>query len=129
MVKVLILVRLNCYRNIKWIEDILIKNSDFQQLAGKKALINDYFNNKTIIIDATETPIQRPKKRQKQSYSGKKKKTHDQNTSNYRTRKKKKIIATSFSLGKKQDYALLDFLHYLLKNCKNICKKDTNRKI
>ncbi|WP_416375065.1 transposase family protein [Spiroplasma poulsonii] len=66
----------NCYRNIKWIEDILIKNSDFQQLAGKKALINDdYFNDKTIIIiDATETPIQRPKKRQKQSYSGKKKK-------------------------------------------------------
>ncbi|WP_338981465.1 hypothetical protein [Spiroplasma endosymbiont of Eupeodes luniger] len=34
----------------------------FQQLAGKKALINDYFNDKTIIIDATETPIQRPKK-------------------------------------------------------------------
>ncbi|UNF62091.1 transposase family protein [Spiroplasma poulsonii] len=22
----------NCYRNIKWIRDILIKNSDFQQL-------------------------------------------------------------------------------------------------
>ncbi|UNF61702.1 hypothetical protein [Spiroplasma poulsonii] len=31
LVKVSILVRLNCYRNIKWIEDILIKNSDFQQ--------------------------------------------------------------------------------------------------
>ncbi|WP_416375229.1 helix-turn-helix domain-containing protein [Spiroplasma poulsonii] len=55
----------NCYRNIKWIEDILIKNSDFQQLAGKKALINDIFNDKTIIIDATETPIQRPKKKTK----------------------------------------------------------------
>lgn len=52
----------SCYRNIKWIEDILIRNSDFQQLAGKKALINDYFIDKTIIIDATETPIQRPKK-------------------------------------------------------------------
>lgn len=52
----------NCYRNIKWIEDVLIKHHDFQQLAGKKALINDYFNDKTIIIDATETPIQRPKK-------------------------------------------------------------------
>ncbi|UZQ30138.1 MAG: transposase family protein [Spiroplasma phoeniceum] len=52
----------NCYRNIKWIEDILIKHPDFQQVAGKKALINDYFNDKTIIIDATETPIQRPKK-------------------------------------------------------------------
>jgi hypothetical protein len=52
----------NCYRNIKWIEDVLIKHNDFQQLIGKKALINDYFNDKTIIIDATETPIQRPKK-------------------------------------------------------------------
>ncbi|WP_241969991.1 helix-turn-helix domain-containing protein [Spiroplasma poulsonii] len=40
----------NCYRNIKWIEDILIKNSDFQQLAGKKALINDYFNDKKLLL-------------------------------------------------------------------------------
>ncbi|WP_241969989.1 helix-turn-helix domain-containing protein [Spiroplasma poulsonii] len=40
----------NCYRNIKWIEDILIKNSDFQQLAGKKALINDYFNDITLLL-------------------------------------------------------------------------------
>ncbi|UZQ31008.1 MAG: transposase family protein [Spiroplasma phoeniceum] len=32
------------YRNIKWIEDILIKNSDFQQLAGKKSLI-DFLHN------------------------------------------------------------------------------------
>ncbi|UNF61245.1 hypothetical protein [Spiroplasma poulsonii] len=39
-------------------------------------------------------PIQRPK-RQKQSYSGKKKKTRS-NTSNYRTRNQK-IIATSFA--------------------------------
>ncbi|WP_342223495.1 transposase family protein [Spiroplasma endosymbiont of Asaphidion curtum] len=30
----------SCYRNIKWIEDILIKHPDFQQLAGKKALID-----------------------------------------------------------------------------------------
>ncbi|WP_416375159.1 helix-turn-helix domain-containing protein [Spiroplasma poulsonii] len=90
----------NCYRNIKWIEDILIKNSDFQQLAGKKALINDYFNDKTIIIDATETPIQRPKKRQKQSYSGKKEKTHDQNTSNYRTRNQKNYCNKFFARKK-----------------------------
>ncbi|WP_105628997.1 IS5 family transposase [Spiroplasma poulsonii] len=95
----------NCYRNIKWIEDILIKNSDFQQLAGKKALINDYFNDKTIIIDATETPIQRPKKGQKQSYSGKKKK-HTIKTQVIIEQETKKIIATSFSLEKKHDYAL-----------------------
>lgn len=52
----------NCYRNIKWIENTLIKHPNFQQLAGQKTLINKHFNDKTIIIDATETPIQRPKK-------------------------------------------------------------------
>ncbi|WP_105628911.1 IS5 family transposase [Spiroplasma poulsonii] len=110
----------NFYRNIKWIEDILIKNSDFQQLAGKKALINDYFNDKTIIIDATETPIQRPKKGQKQSYSGKKKK-HTIKTQVIIEQETKKIIATSFSLGKKHDYALFKELKIpILKNTKLI---------
>lgn len=52
----------NCYRNIKWIEDTLIKHPDFQQLVGQKSLLSDKFKNKTIIIDVTETPIQRPKK-------------------------------------------------------------------
>lgn len=52
----------NCYRNIKWIENTLIKNPDFQQLDGQKSLLNDDFKDKTVIIDVTETPIQRPKK-------------------------------------------------------------------
>lgn len=52
----------NCYRNIKWIEDVLIKNPDFQKLSGQKALIKEHFSDKSIIIDVTETPIQRPKK-------------------------------------------------------------------
>ncbi|WP_416375328.1 hypothetical protein [Spiroplasma poulsonii] len=40
-------------------------------------------------------PIQ--KKEKKQSYSGKKKKnTHDQNTSNYRTRNQKKLLQQVF---------------------------------
>ncbi|UZQ30206.1 MAG: IS5 family transposase [Spiroplasma phoeniceum] len=110
----------NCYRNIKWIEDILIKHPDFQQVAGKKALINDYFNDKTIIIDATETPIQRPKKGQKQSYSGKKKK-HTIKTQVIIEQETKKIIATSFSLGKKHDYALFkESKIAILKNTKLI---------
>ncbi|UZQ29222.1 MAG: IS5 family transposase [Spiroplasma phoeniceum] len=110
----------NCYRNIKWIEDILIKHPDFQQVAGKKALINDYFNDKTIIIDATETPIQRPKKRQKQSYSGKKKK-HIIKTQVIIEQETEKIIATSFSLGKKHDYALFkESKIAILKNTKLI---------
>ncbi|WP_416375289.1 transposase family protein [Spiroplasma poulsonii] len=45
------------------------------------------------------------KKRQKQSYSGKKKK-HTIKTQVIIEQETKKIIATSFSLGKKHDYAL-----------------------
>lgn len=53
----------SCFRNIKWIENTLIKNPDFQQLKGQKSLLkNNNFKDKTVIIDVTETPIQRPKK-------------------------------------------------------------------
>lgn len=51
-----------CFRNIKWVEDNLLKHSDFQQIDGKKSLLNDNFKDKTIIIDVTESTIQRPKK-------------------------------------------------------------------
>lgn len=51
-----------CFRNIKWIEDNLLKHPDFQQLDGQKSLLNNDFRNKTVIIDVTETVIQRPKK-------------------------------------------------------------------
>lgn len=52
----------NCYRNIKWIENTLVKHPDFQQLDGQKSLLNDNFKDKTVIIDVTESAIQRPKK-------------------------------------------------------------------
>ena len=51
-----------CFRNIKWVEDNLLKHPDFQQIDGKKSLLNDNFKDKTIIIDVTESTIQRPKK-------------------------------------------------------------------
>ncbi len=63
----------NCYRNIKWIENTLIKHPDFQQLDEQKTLINKYFNDKTIIIDATEIAIQRPEKDKKNTIPEKRK--------------------------------------------------------
>ena len=51
----------SCYRNIKWIEDTLIKHPDLA-LPGKKALLNGG-EDEVILIDATETPINRPKKK------------------------------------------------------------------
>jgi len=51
----------SCYRNIKWVEDTLIKHPDFA-LPGKKALIEKGSEDDLILIDVSESPIQRPKK-------------------------------------------------------------------
>lgn len=49
------------YDIIKWIEDTLIKHPDFA-LPGRKALLKNDMDYEVILIDATETPIERPKK-------------------------------------------------------------------
>ena len=49
------------YRLIKWVEDTLIKDGSFS-LPGKKALLKSDVDYEVILIDATETPIERPKK-------------------------------------------------------------------
>lgn len=51
-----------CYRNCRWIEDTLIKSKTFS-LPGKKALLKSNAEFEIILIDATETPIERPKKK------------------------------------------------------------------
>lgn len=50
-----------CYETIKWIENTLIKHSDFA-LPGRKALLKSDREYELVLIDATETPIERPKK-------------------------------------------------------------------
>ena len=49
------------YRLIKWIEDVLIKDGTFS-LPGKKALLKSDMEYEIVLIDATESPIERPKK-------------------------------------------------------------------
>lgn len=49
------------YKLIKWVEDTLIKSNVFS-LPGRKALIKSDVEYEVILIDATESPIQRPKK-------------------------------------------------------------------
>ena len=51
----------NCYKLIKKIEDILVK-SEYFRLPSRKKLFQQNEDIKLIVIDATETPIQRPKK-------------------------------------------------------------------
>ena len=53
-----------CYRNIVWIENVLIKSGKFT-LPGKKALLKSENEFEVVLIDATESPIERPKKNKK----------------------------------------------------------------
>ncbi len=50
-----------CYRNCKWVEDALIRDKTFA-LPGKKVLLKNDSSIEVILVDATETPIERPKK-------------------------------------------------------------------
>lgn len=49
------------YKIIKWIEDTLIKHPDFA-LPGRKELVKSDAEYEILVVDATETPVERPKK-------------------------------------------------------------------
>ena len=69
------------YKNIKW-EEVLIKHPDFA-LPGRKALLKNDNEYEIVLIDATETPIERPKKT-KILLLWKKEKTHIKDPSHCR---------------------------------------------
>ena len=105
----------------RWVEDILIA-AKVLHLPGKKELLKS--NQKGVIFDVTECPVERPKhqksgrhkNRQKQNYSGKKKRhTIKQQVCVSGT----KIISTKQGVGKKHDYRLY-------KESKNRVHPETN---
>jgi hypothetical protein len=49
------------YRTIRWCEDVLIKSGAFT-LPGKNALLKSERAYEVVLIDATETPVERPQK-------------------------------------------------------------------
>ena len=51
-----------CYRNCRWVEDNLIKSKKFH-LPGKKALLATDKEFRVLLTDATESPLERPKKK------------------------------------------------------------------
>jgi hypothetical protein len=57
--------------SIQWVENTLAKDKTFK-LPGKKVLKKTSDTIEYMIVDVTESPIQRPKKGQKEYYSGKK---------------------------------------------------------
>ena len=51
-----------CYRACRWVEDVLIKSGVFS-LPGKKELLKSDMEYEVILIDASESTIERPKKK------------------------------------------------------------------
>ncbi len=54
----------NIYRGIRWVEDTLIEDGTFS-LPGRKARLKSDVEYEVILVDATETPIERPQKTKK----------------------------------------------------------------
>ena len=62
----------NIYRSIKWIEETLMKDGTFS-LPGKKELLGSDVTYEVILIDATETPVERPEKNKENTIPEKRK--------------------------------------------------------
>ncbi len=50
------------YKTVRWVEDTLIKHPDFA-LPGRKALLKNDMEYEVVLVDASETQIERPKKK------------------------------------------------------------------
>lgn len=92
------------YRCIKWAEDTLIKHPEFA-LPRRKALLKSDIQYEVVVIDATECPVERPQKKQRKWYSGKKKR-HKQKAQVVADKETGKIICTSFEKGRRHDFKL-----------------------
>ena len=75
------------------------------RLPGKKQLIRGFGRPDVTVMDVTETPIERPKRRQKWFYSGKKKR-HTLKVQLIIEQSTGKIICTFFGQGRQHDFAL-----------------------
>jgi hypothetical protein len=64
----------NVFENIRWIENILVRSKEFR-LPGRKALTKSDYKYEVVLIDATETPIERPKKNNGDTIRAKKRDT------------------------------------------------------
>lgn len=86
------------------IESTLMKTGKFR-MPGKKALLKDSDYPEFVVMDVTETAIERPKKKQKKYYSGKKK-CHTLKTQLVINQETREIICTAFGPGHCHDFNL-----------------------
>lgn len=86
------------------VENTLIRSGRFR-LPGKKWLLQGHEVPAVVVVDVTETPIERPKHRQKQFYSGKKKR-HTLKSQVVVDQQSRTIICTAHGKGRRHDFWL-----------------------
>ncbi len=94
----------NVCRIVHKIENILIKSRQFR-LTGKKELWHTSSEEELVVMDVMESKIERPKKRQKQFYSGKQRE-HTLKTQLIIQQKSKKILCLVNGKGRTHDFKL-----------------------
>lgn len=91
-------------RIVRKVEELLIRSRAFR-LPGKKQLHQSAYEWKILVLDVTETPIERPKKQQRRYYSGKKKR-HTLKTQVVVEQRTGEIICTAYGTGHTHDFHL-----------------------
>jgi hypothetical protein len=59
------------FQNIRFVENTLVKSKEFR-LPGKKALLKSVYEFEVVLVDAVESPIERPKKNNANFIQGRK---------------------------------------------------------
>lgn len=67
------------YKVIRWIEDTLIQSRVFS-LPGRRALFKSDMSDEVVLVDATETPIERPQKNRDDFIQARKSDTHSKHS-------------------------------------------------
>jgi DDE superfamily endonuclease/Helix-turn-helix of DDE superfamily endonuclease len=75
------------------------------RLPGKKRLVQGFDPPEVVVMDVTETPIERPQRQQRHFYSGKKKQ-HTLKCQRILDRDTGQIICTAFGAGRSHDFSL-----------------------
>ncbi|MDR2691057.1 MAG: transposase family protein [Dysgonamonadaceae bacterium] len=101
---------------IKGAESILTGDSRFH-LPGRKVLLKEETRFDTVLIAVTESPVERPEKKQRLNYWGRKKR-HGQKSRTVADKASRKILFTAFDRGRRHDFKLF-------KNSRVYLKKET----
>lgn len=102
--------------------ETLLMNSGKFRLPGRKQLYQNAYTWEVLVVDVTESPIERPKKKQRAYYSGKKKR-HTLKAQVVVNQASGQIICTAFELGRVHDFRLFK-LHRIPMLPQQLCLAD-----